>query len=113
MSGVTPAEAAVLYALHHGNVGSIPVKDVVPTDDVKRTDRQEIQRLCGIYQRPKVLALFPGLNPRLPKTFEEVLDEPPGDLPESEYMVESGGKMPTKGINTTAPAFEKGSTGDE
>lgn len=76
---VTPAEIAVLQAIH----GSDAVFDIVPVNDTNRSNREERSRLLAFYGKPAgsrevsaVDALFPGMSARLPETFEELeLDE--------------------------------------
>lgn len=84
--GVTVAEIAVLRQIH----GDEAVKDVEPTGEIKRSSRNERQRLVEAYGRridgrfasPAVDALFPGVASRV---FEE-LDEL--DLPEEFFKAE-------------------------
>lgn len=64
--GVTASEIAVLMAIH----GNSAVHEIEPTDDIKRSDRDEIRRLREIYGRARIQteegdiaavnSLFPG-----------------------------------------------------
>ena len=89
--GVTPAECQLLQATFQGVAGGNPITHLViakdteasvvnrretedgeeATSHVKRTEKQEIFRLTRMYGEKIVQKLFPGLNPRLPETFEE------------------------------------------
>lgn len=73
--GVTAAEIAVLRAIH----GDESVQDVEPTGDVKRSNRQERERLVAIYGAAKneqqqriVDTMFPGVAARVFETIEEL-----------------------------------------
>lgn len=94
---ITPAEACLLVAEHHRNVGDSAIHDLGPvirttsekvfvdgkhTDnkvtrteftEVERTVVEEIARLKGKYGVRKVTALFPGAIPQLPTTFDEAI----------------------------------------
>jgi len=66
--GVTPAEIAVLCAIH----GSDSVFDIEPlTETVKRTPREERDRLLALYpaknedNEPIVMQVYPGFTPVL------------------------------------------------
>lgn len=83
---LTPAEAVVLMAIH----GDDAVHEIAiqPEDDDTETptQRDEIARLREKYVatdpntgEPIVSLVFPGRNPDLPKTFEEL------ELPETAY----------------------------
>lgn len=78
---VTPAEIAVLRLIH----GDESVTDVEPVGELKRSSKEERQRLNDIYARVQpngtrkaveVDALFPGAAARVFETFDELdLDE--------------------------------------
>ncbi len=70
-SNVTPAEVALLVAEHKVNAGGNPVVSHTDAPDVTRTDVEEVARLKGIYGVAKVNALYPGLKPSLPTSFDE------------------------------------------
>lgn len=82
---VTPAEVAVLRAIH----GDDAVHDVEPTGDVLDEDgraprnRDELARVkekyAGANTSPLIERLFPGSAARVPETFDEL------DLPEELY----------------------------
>jgi hypothetical protein len=83
--GVTPAEVAVLQLIH----GSEAVFDIMPGEDVERTNREELQRLRFTYGKPEgsnepsaVNVLFPGAAARVFESFDEL------DLDESFYKAE-------------------------
>lgn len=85
---VTPAEVAVLRLIH----GSDAVTDIAPTGTVKRTHREERQRLVETYGRrvdgnrhaaPAIDALFPGVASRVFENFDEL------DLPEEFFKAAS------------------------
>lgn len=74
--GVTPAEVAVLIAIH----GESAVDDVnILPEEVARSSREERARLLETYgravdgeQKQIVAQLFPGIGARLPDTFAEL-----------------------------------------
>ena len=81
-TGVTVSEIAVLMAIH----GNTAVLDIEPSEDVERSDREEVRRLNEIYGRAKtqgpngdvliVGMLFPGAAARAFQTLEELeIDE--------------------------------------
>lgn len=82
---ITASEIAVLRAIH----GPDSITDIEPTDDVERTDRQEIARLHQIYSRSDTIAtgavgtLFPGAAARAFQTIDEL------DIPEDFFKAES------------------------
>lgn len=79
--GVTPSEVAVLRLIH----GDEAVTDIEPIGEVKRSSKEERQRLTDIYARiqpnggrraVEVEALFPGAAARVFETFDEIeIDE--------------------------------------
>src|SRR5882757_6764653 len=95
---ITPAEACLLVAEHHRNVGDSAIYDLGPvvrthtekvfvdgkhTDnkvtkteitEVERTVVEEIANLKGKYGVKKVTTLFPGAIPQLPQTFKEAIE---------------------------------------
>lgn len=87
--GVTPAEVAVLMAIH----GSNSVSEIEVLEQKKdRTHRQEIAHLREVYGRtdpsgakvaPAVDQLFPGVAARVFETFEEL------ELDDSLYKAET------------------------
>lgn len=82
--GITVSEIAVLRAIH----GPDSITDVEPTEDVQRSDRNEIARLHEIYSRPDVKdgpvhTLFPGVAARAYQTLDEL------DIPADFYKAES------------------------
>jgi hypothetical protein len=87
LSGVSPAEAMLLTALHRQNAGGAVVFDVKNEQKVQRTARQEVDRLRNKYRREKVDACFPGALPNLPATFQEAIDTGmETSIPEQEFM---------------------------
>ena len=75
--GITPAEIAVLQFLH----GADAVYEIdIQAEEVKRTHRQEIERLRENYHRREgeklisvaVDALFPGVGAQVPQNFDEL-----------------------------------------
>jgi hypothetical protein len=67
--GVTPAEVAILAAMHHKNAGGNPIANIVPTGTVK-IDPLDLKRvLIGKYSLEKVTSLFPGPSPVFPMKF--------------------------------------------
>jgi len=84
---VTPAEVAVLRAVH----GDDAVFDIVPGKDIERGNRQELERLVYIYGSSKLLGtdtravptLFPGAGARVFTDFEEL------DLSDEYYKAET------------------------
>ncbi|MBP9870549.1 MAG: hypothetical protein KBC53_03510 [Nitrosomonas sp.] len=67
--GVTPAEFQLLQ-LKHG-LQSVIVKEF--GDTIKdRTNDQEIERLTAWYKPKAMAAVFHGVNPRMPSTFQEI-----------------------------------------
>jgi hypothetical protein len=80
---VTAAEIAVLRAIH----GDEAVKDVEPAGDIKRSHRDERERLLATYggakvpnsnpPTPVVATMFPGIAARVFERLDEL------DLPES------------------------------
>lgn len=73
----TPAEAMLLVAMHHAAAGQNPIKTregelrLLNVAVIKRTPREEKQRLLGLYSQKKVNAIFPGAMPQMPVDFEE------------------------------------------
>lgn len=104
--GVTPAEIAVLRFIH----GDESVTDVEPTGEVKRSSREERQRLIELYGRqqdgrfvsPHVDALFPGVAARVFETLDEL------DLPEDFYKAETRVTAKSKPAKKVEPAPEPG-----
>ncbi len=89
-SNVTPAEVALLVAEHKVNAGGDPIVSRTDAPDVTRTDVEEVARLKGIYGNAKVTALYPGLKPSLPVSFEEALGLGTGaTLPVNKLLVKS------------------------
>jgi hypothetical protein len=83
---ITASEIAVLRAIH----GPDSITEVEPTDDVQRSDRNEIARLHEIYSRPDVKdgpvhTLFPGVAARAYQTLDEL--EIPADFYKAESRV--------------------------
>ncbi|RWA81503.1 MAG: hypothetical protein EOQ31_31665 [Mesorhizobium sp.] len=84
---ITVSEIAVLRAIH----GPDSITEVEPTDDVKRSDREEIKYLYETYGRAKALGsdtgvvatLFPGAAARAFQTLDEL------ELPEEFFKAES------------------------
>lgn len=80
--GVTPAEVAVLRAVHgEASVTDIAILDEeAQGDDGKRTHREELERLKFTYYRPTIPGtdrlvvneLFPGMSARLPDSFGDL-----------------------------------------
>ncbi|MBZ9706068.1 hypothetical protein LB543_04955 [Mesorhizobium sp. ESP7-2] len=78
---ITASEIAVLRAIH----GAESITEIEPTEDVKRSDRDEIVRLNEIYGRAKtqgpngdvgiVASLFPGAAARAFQTLDELYIE--------------------------------------
>lgn len=66
--GVTPAEVAVLRALHGANA----VVKIQPTVMDKRPHAQEFDRLKQAYGDKVVTAAFPGALPQLPVNFKDI-----------------------------------------
>lgn len=66
--GVTPAEVAVLRALH----GADAVVKIQPTVMDKRPHAQEFDRLKQVYGDKIVVAAFPGAVPQLPVSFKDI-----------------------------------------
>lgn len=66
---VTPAEVALLVAMHQAKVGGNPVANIVPTSNVT-VDPITLKRfLADKYSAGKVEMLFPGPIPRFPLKF--------------------------------------------
>jgi hypothetical protein len=93
---ITPAEALILRHIHSDNAGTNAVQDVEETGETPDNwnNIMERGRLMGIYKKDLVMQLFPGAMPQLPKTFEELAQISTSDVEESEYFMESGGRMP-------------------
>lgn len=86
---VTPAEVQLLVIMHAANNGRNPVlgiafedterlmpkgeEVVTPIPEVKRQDRDEINRLRSIYGNKRVKALY-GPNSSLPRRFIDAID---------------------------------------
>jgi hypothetical protein len=89
---VTPAECQLLQSQFQSIAGGNPITQLVISKETeasvvisralaedsqeivhrrKRTDKEEILRLTQFYGQKLVSKLFPGLNPKLPETFEE------------------------------------------
>lgn len=78
--GVTPAEVAILLAIHgDGSVNEIDIMD----EDADRTNNGEMVRLNELYRgariddgngssRKVVDALFPGIGAKLPTSFDDL-----------------------------------------
>lgn len=89
--GVTPAEVAVLRAIH----GDEAVFDIEPADDVDRTNREELNRLNLAYAGGRlfgtdvraVSALFPGAAARVFEKFDEL------EIDESSFKAETRVKL--------------------
>lgn len=86
--GVTPSEVAVLRLIH----GDESVTDIEPIGELKRSSKEERQRLTDIYSRVQpngvrkaveVDALFPGAAARVFETFDEL------DIDESMFKAET------------------------
>jgi hypothetical protein len=94
---ITPAEALVLRHLHSPNAGTDAVKDLTETGETGdgRNAIQERKRLLSIYGKELIMQLFPGAIPQLPGTFEELAGITTDDVEQTEYILESGGKMPS------------------
>jgi hypothetical protein len=82
-TGITPAEVLVLNAIHYPGAdrGIYPVIVApIAAAAIERSDVDEVERLKHMYhqtidgnpQKTVVFNLFPGVNPTLPKTFEEI-----------------------------------------
>jgi len=74
---ITPSEALLLRAkfgyLIEGETAPLnPLTHLALTEDVERGNAEEYGRLCHKYGAPVVKELFPGVNPKMPVTFEEV-----------------------------------------
>jgi len=74
VKGVTPAELAFLVAEHHARAGGNPVLEIEPKGTVRRDPRHERARLCMKYNRDRVMEMFPGNEPSLPKTFRRAME---------------------------------------
>lgn len=108
--GVTPAEIAVLRAIH----GADSVTDVDPLDeDVDRSSSQELARLNEVYrgakmddessnQRPVVSSLFPGVGVKLPESFDD-LDLNDAQYKATETAKDRRAKKSTKSKKTPVP----------
>lgn len=75
---VTPAEVTVLRAIH-GDEAVQEIKINTKSKDVRRTSRQELERLNDIYGRATdgeqnnvLRTLYPGAGAQTPNTFEEL-----------------------------------------
>lgn len=73
--GITPTEIAVLRAIH----GDEAVLNIEPVGEVKRSHRDELARIKGIYGNARtgeneviVEVLFPGMAARVFETLEEL-----------------------------------------
>lgn len=66
---VTPAEVAILAAMHHTNAGGNPVESIVPTGTIKVDPFDLKSHLVAKYSNSKVVALFPGPVPNFPTKF--------------------------------------------
>lgn len=76
---VTPAEVAVLMAIH----GEQAVMEIEPVGDVDRDNRDERSRLFSVYASAKdhdnnvvVRGMFPGVASRVPESFDELVLAP-------------------------------------
>jgi hypothetical protein len=96
--GVTASEVAVLRLIH----GDESVTDIEPTGELKRSSKEERQRLTDIYSRVQpngvrkaveVDALFPGAAARVFETFDEL------DIDESMFKAET--RVSAKKASTT------------
>lgn len=74
LKGVTPAEAAILVAEHHRNVGGNPLDKVDEGEEVERSAMEERNRLFGSYGKAKVVAMYPGGKPQLPDDYKEAVE---------------------------------------
>jgi hypothetical protein len=89
LSGVTPAEAMLLTALHRQNAGGAVVFELKNERREPRTPRQETERLRNKYRREKVDACFPGALPNLPDSFKEAIDSGmETNIPEQEFFTD-------------------------
>lgn len=109
--GVTAAEIAVLRALH----GPDAVFDIEPTEEVERTNREELGRLRQEYGGAKdgdgqrvVDLLYPGAAARVFESFDEL--EIPEDFYKAEKRVSS--KSTTK-KSSAKKSSTKASAADE
>ena len=102
IKGMTPAELQLICSTWTDFIGRHPVHDLVIIGNSKRDDALEFQRLKEKHggsikdrKTPKVAMLYPGANPKLPQTFEELgqiyqdslskeLKEPRPDIPDFE-----------------------------
>lgn len=95
---ITVSEIAVLRAIH----GPDSITEVEPTEDVKRSDREEIKYLYETYGRAKadgsdigiVATLFPGAAARAFQTLDEL--ELPEEFFKAESRVKAKAAKPTK-----------------
>jgi hypothetical protein len=103
--GITPSEIAVLRFIH----GEDAVVDVSPVGDVKRSSREERQRLAEIYGRsqpngqfsaPAIDSMFPGIAARMFETLDEL------GLDESFFKAET--RVSTKSEDAPAKPAKKG-----
>lgn len=87
LKGVTPPEALILTAMHNKAVGDVPIRNMKVTGAVKVDARSLVARLAGKYGAKRVLAVFPGTDPKLPTTFRKALTAGIGTvLPEQHLM---------------------------
>lgn len=71
--GVTPAEAQFLVAMFHRVAKGNPIKTLEETEDVERTNIQEMSRLRAKYPNKKLEKMYGSANPNLPEDFDEAL----------------------------------------
>lgn len=72
LKDVTPPEAVVLRRAHQKNAGCDPVQNIVLTGMVSHSASEEMARLRRKYKAKKFEEAYPGENPKLPETFQEV-----------------------------------------
>jgi hypothetical protein len=94
LTGLTPAEALFLHAIHQGNNGGMTFGENLENNSIKvtgeakvteqgkerkRTDNEELRRLSAKYGHlvtkkgeSVVKSLWPGMNVQLPQTFKEL-----------------------------------------
>jgi len=101
LTGITPAEAAILNADHEANAKGVAIYDVVVTANEERSGEAEINRLRDKYANAKnkkgdslATVLYPGKSPVLPQTFKEIGIDPIGGQSEGPKAAKVENKQP-------------------
>lgn len=100
-TNVTVAEIVVLRSVH----GDDAVVDIKPTHNCKTPHREERDRLCIIYGRPRVDKIFPGVFAKLPVSLKDIEVAPPEEDAELDKPLSKGAQ---KAVAASLPAFADG-----